>query len=112
MISDDSLGNGDDRIDLTDPQTVSDLLRGFGHQLGQLVEGQQKLVQMTNMLSGETLALTAILQAMRKKTGVAVTVEEAMDSLDPMLKLQDQPEDSAMRRAIAREVERLLSDGA
>jgi hypothetical protein len=101
----------DEMPDLTDPQVLHQIFSGFAQELNQIVEGQQKLIAMTNYLSGESLALAAILAAMRKKTGVTVTAEEAMDSLMPLLRPETRGHEDAVRQAVSGEIDRLLADG-
>jgi|GEM_PF-1947334 len=101
----------DDMPDLTKPEVLHQIFEGFAHELNQIIEKQNRLVAMSNYLSGESLALAAIVAAMRKKTGVTVTSEEAMDSLMPMLRPETRGHEDAVREAVSGEIDRLLTEG-
>lgn len=99
-----------DRPDLTNPEVLDQIFTEFGQQMASLMEGQQRLIQMTNYLSGESLALTAILTALRKKSGVTVTHEEAMAAVGPLLRPEAKPQEDAIRTYVSDEINRLLTE--
>lgn len=99
----------DDMPDLTDPEVLNQIFQGFAADLSQLVEGQKRLIAMTNYLSGESLALASIVAAMRRKTDVTVTSEEALDALTPLLRPEAQEHAAAIRDVVKDEIDRLLA---
>ena len=76
----------DERPDLSDPEVLHQIFDGFAQEMGQIIESQKRLVAMTNYLSGESLAMRAVLSALRQKSGVTVSVEEAMAALIPLMR--------------------------
>ncbi len=99
----------DDMPDLTDPEVLNQIFQGFAADLSQLVEGQKRLIAMTNYLSGESLALASIVAAMRSKTAVTVTSEEALAALGPLLRPEAQEHAAAIRDVVKDEIDRLLA---
>ena len=96
--------------DLSDPQVLHQVFDGFAKEIAKLIEGQQKLVKMSNYLSGENLALAAILAAMRKKSGVSVTADEAMESFEALLRPEAKGHEKEIAEIIRTEIDRLLVD--
>ena len=94
--------------DLRDPQVLHQVFDGFAMEIAKLVDGQQKLIKMSNYLSGENLALSAILTAMRKKSGLSVTTDEAMESFQALLRPEAKEHGAEISDVIRIEIHRLL----
>ena len=58
---------------LRDPQFLHQVFEGFAMAIAKPVDGRHKPLKLSNYLSGENLALSAILTAMRKKSGISVS---------------------------------------
>jgi len=95
--------------DLSDPNVLHQVFDGFAMEIGKLVEGQQKLIKMSNYLSGENLALAAIVAALRRKSGVEISTDDAMESFETMLRPEAKGHESEIADIIRTEVERLLA---
>lgn len=99
----------DEPPDLSDPQVLHQIFDGFAMEIAKLVEGQQKLIKMANYVSGETLALAAILAAVRKKSGITITTDDAMESFEALLRPEVKGHGRELAGIVRTEIDRLLS---
>ena len=99
----------DERPDLSDPEVLHQVFEGFAQEMARLVEGQKRLVAMTNHLSGESLAMRAVLAAFRQKTAVSVSYDEAMAALMPLMSPEMLKHEAQIREAVGPEIERLIA---
>jgi ABC-type branched-subunit amino acid transport system ATPase component len=99
----------DDRPDLRDPEVLHRIFDGFAQEMGQIVESQQRLIKMANHLSGESLAMRAVLSALQQKAEVTVSYDEAMAALAPLMTPEMKQHEDQIREAVGPEIERLLA---
>jgi 1-deoxy-D-xylulose 5-phosphate reductoisomerase len=101
----------DERPNLSDPEVLHQIFDGFAQEMGQIIESQNRLIAMTNHLSGESLAMRAVLSAVRRKTDVAVSYDEAMAALAPLMTAEMKQHEAQIKEAVGPEIERLLTVG-
>ena len=99
----------DERPDLSDPEVLHQIFDSFAQEMARLVESQKRLVAMTNHLSGESLAMRAVLAAFRRKSAVSVSYDEAMAALMPLMGPEMQAHEAQIREAVGPEIERLIA---
>ena len=99
----------DERPDLTDPEVLHQVFDGFAQEMARIVESQKRLIAMTNHLSGESLAMRAVLAAFRRKTDVQVSYDEAMAALMPLMAPEMRQHEAQIREAVGPEIERLIA---